>query len=161
MAERTIRGRHVLWGFIGFFGVIAAVNAVFVYLALSSYSGLHTDGAYHKGLQYNERLQAAEAQKERGWTLELSSRQSGQAALTLSAAFNDRYGTPLAGLELQAELRRPAREDLDQNVVLKHSSGGVYLTEVTLPLKGQWDMILVARQGGEVAYVAEKRLWLE
>jgi len=161
MAEKTIRGRHVLWGLLGFFGVVSAVNAVFVYLALSSHSGLQTDSAYHKGLKYNERLEAAESQKARGWSLELDSRLSENSALTLSVGLKDRYGTPLTGLEVLAELRRPAREGFDQTLIFKHSSGGVYLAEATLPFRGQWDMVLVARQGGEVAYVAEKRLWLE
>ena len=50
-----IAGRHVLWGLIGFFGVIFAVNAIFVYAAEETFSGGDTSDPYRKGLNYNAR----------------------------------------------------------------------------------------------------------
>ena len=56
---RAVTGRKALWVLLGFFGVILAVNATFVYLAVSSFSGLETDNAYVKGLNYNTTLSRA------------------------------------------------------------------------------------------------------
>ena len=48
-----------------------AVNGVFTYFALESFGGLETEQAYLKGLDYNRTLEAAAAQRERGWQVEL------------------------------------------------------------------------------------------
>ena len=56
MTARTangIAGRHVLWGLIGFFGVIFAVNAIFVYAAEETFSG----GEYVRSLPQGSGLQ--------------------------------------------------------------------------------------------------------
>ncbi|MEX0814747.1 MAG: FixH family protein, partial [Dongiaceae bacterium] len=44
-----------------------AVNAALVYLALDSFSGLETEGAYRRGVAYDATLAAARAQGEMGW----------------------------------------------------------------------------------------------
>ena len=44
--ERRITGRMVLVGLLTFFGVVFAVNGVFVYFALDSWPGLTTEAAY-------------------------------------------------------------------------------------------------------------------
>ena len=68
--SRPITGRKVLWMLLGFFGVMMAVNGIFVYLALSSFSGLETVNAYVKGLDYNATLRRGAAQKALGWQVE-------------------------------------------------------------------------------------------
>ena len=58
MAEGVITGRHVLIGMLVFFGVILGVNGMFLYSALSTYTGVVSDEPYRKGLNYNERIEA-------------------------------------------------------------------------------------------------------
>ena len=61
-----IRGRHVLIGFIVFFGLIFLVNGVFLYYALTTFGGGETSNPYRKGLHYNETLaEAARAGRAR------------------------------------------------------------------------------------------------
>jgi len=63
---KGIEGRHVLMALIGFFGVMFLVNGIFVYFAVATFSGGDTSDPYRKGLHYNETLQAADRQAERG-----------------------------------------------------------------------------------------------
>jgi len=62
-----LRGRHVLFAFLGFFGVIFAVNGVFLYAALSTHTGVVANEPYRKGLNYNQRIAAFQAQEQLGW----------------------------------------------------------------------------------------------
>ena len=47
------------------FVVVVAVNAVMLTLALGTFNGLSTDGAYDRGLAYNQTLAAEAAQQAR------------------------------------------------------------------------------------------------
>ena len=104
-----IAGRHVLWGLIGFFGVIFAVNAIFVYAAEETFSGGDTSDPYRKGLDYNATLRAAERQAERGWQTEIAyDAKTGRLALN----FVDKSALPItasASMPRSAG-RRPTRK---------------------------------------------------
>ena len=68
---KGIEGRHVLLGFIAFFGVIFLVNGIFVYYALGTFGGGDTSDPYRKGLHYNDTLAEAARQADQGWKEEL------------------------------------------------------------------------------------------
>ena len=59
----TIQGWHVLVGMIVFFGIIFAVNGVFLVSALNTHTGIVSQQPYRKGLDYNARI-AADARQE-------------------------------------------------------------------------------------------------
>ena len=59
--ERRITGRMVLVGLLTLFGVVFAVNGVFVYFALDSWPGLATEAAYEQGLAHDQSLAEAAA----------------------------------------------------------------------------------------------------
>ena len=63
-AERPWTGRTVLTALLITFGIVFAVNGVFVYFAVSTWPGLSQSDAYEKGLRYNEVIRAALAQPE-------------------------------------------------------------------------------------------------
>ena len=54
-----IKGKHVLFAMLSFFGVILVVNGVFTYFALSTFTGVSTDDAYRRGRAYNQTIEAA------------------------------------------------------------------------------------------------------
>ena len=56
----NLNGRHVLIGLLLFFGTIFAVNGYFMFVALSTYTGVVADEPYRKGLAYNARIAADE-----------------------------------------------------------------------------------------------------
>lgn len=155
-ASRRFTGRTALTLFLSFFGIVFAVNGVFVYVATESWRGIDTEDAYRRGLAYNETLARAEAQRALGWRTELSLE---GARLVLRLA--DRVGEPLNGLEVTGVARRPVDAAADRPLVFEWVGDGVYRAGSELPAHGQWDArISVTRRDGP-PYLIEQRLWLK
>jgi nitrogen fixation protein FixH len=157
-----IRGIHVLLGAVAFFGVIFLVNGIFLYSALSTYTGVVSKQPYRKGLAYNEMIAADEKQKQLGW----------QEAVTLDGAagrlvvtFKDRDGAPVTGLAISGVVGRPSTDQLDADVTLKETQSGHYEALVGPHAEGVWLVQLKAdlsRDGGrETVYRIRRRLWLK
>jgi nitrogen fixation protein FixH len=139
---RGINGRHVLIGFIAFFGVIFFANGIFLYYALDTFGGGDTADPYRKGLNYNETLAEAARQEAQGWRTELS---YGAGRLTL--ALRDRDGHGLQGRRIHAMLGRPATDVQDLTLKLDEMQPGVYAALVQLS-PGQWIVSATADDPG-------------
>ena len=161
MGTRRITGRHVLMGLLAFFGVVLLTNTVFIYLALDTFSGLSTEDAYRRGLEYNETLEARAEQRALGWSGLVSYEERDGAAGLLTAVLTDRTGMPLADLQVSGQVRRPTHEGHDLEVTLVQSGAGTYTSEIELPLRGQWDVRLVAVSPGGKRFEMERRIWLK
>lgn len=163
MAERVITGRQVLLGLIAFFGIIFGVNAVFLYSALSTHTGVVSNEPYRKGLHYNERIEADRQQNERGWQTDVAIEPTGDAvAITLL----DRNGRPLTGLNVAARVGRPSTSELDIRLEMKETTPGHYGAKLAKLDAGNWLIDVEARElrsKGDDALVwrARKRLWLK
>ena len=68
--SREITGRTVLVCFVAFFALIAAVNAVMIRFAVTTFAGTETDSAYRAGLAYNGEEAAANMQDALRWTVD-------------------------------------------------------------------------------------------
>ena len=132
-----------------------------VVLALDTWTGVSTDDAYRRGLAYNEVLDAAEAQQELGWTGAVTFEPLGESRGRLAATFTDRNGNALDHLTVRADVLRPTHEGHDLEVALNRTGPGRYDAEVTLPLRGQWDVRLHAEARGGHRFVIEDRIWLK
>lgn len=160
--QRTqgLTGRHVAWALIGFFGVIMAANAVLVVMSLDSWPGLGAKNAYVAGLAYNRQLEAADAQRARGWAVTLALEEGEQRQVRLSATYRDGSGAALQGLVVEASFKRPVHEGLDFTLPLEPVGEGSYAATLTAPAKGNWDLRLEASDADAVPSVRETRLWL-
>jgi len=155
-----LKGRHVLMVFLGFFLVVFAVNGVFLYSAISTYTGIVAAEPYRKGLNYNDRIAADEAQKAQGWQEALEVTRNGQMTLRLTS----RLGAPVEGLRVTGTLGRPSTAQHDVKLVLDEVQPGTYATKVMPPDAGSWVVALEARpvaSPNEIAYQLRKRLWLK
>jgi nitrogen fixation protein FixH len=150
-APRPITGRTVLWGLLGFFGTIFAVNGVFVYYALDSWPGLGVQNAYERGLNYNKILDAAAEQAAKGWRSEVAILEDG-ARRRIEVRLTGKDGTPLAGLEVKAPLSRPTHEGMDAALKLAAVSPGIYDAELKLREPGRWNVEIKADSGGAQVY---------
>jgi nitrogen fixation protein FixH len=154
-----IEGRHVLMGLIGFFGVMLLANGLFLYFAVATFSGGDTSNAYRKGLNYNETLEAAERQAERGWQTEV---QYDDKSGRLQLSFLDKTAAPVTGLDVGAEISRPATNREDRSVRLKEVSHGVYAADVALT-PGLWVISIASREAGTAraaSYRWKRRLFV-
>lgn len=155
------RGWWYPWIFVGAMLVVVSVNGVMIYFAVASWTGLETEDYYEKGLAYNQELAAQRAQRERGWTMQLSfvaqQAKDEHHRGSLRLRFADRDGRPLDDLSVEVKLVRPTREGVDTAVSVVHRGAGTYAGVVDVPLAGQWDVRIHARRGGE-HYRARHRL---
>lgn len=160
MAVTRERGWWYPYIFVGCFVVVVGVNAALAYFATSTFTGLETQGAYQKGLAYNENLALAKAQEALGWSVETNVTSgvigTDGAKVDIAVSYRDRDGKPVDGLSVKADLIRPTAKGMDRQEILKPLGNGVYGGSYTLPAKGVWDMD-VAANGDGVFYQHAKR----
>ena len=111
-----LKGRHVLFGLVGFFGMIFIVNGIFVYFALPTFGGGETLDPYRKGLNYNETLAEAARQDQQGWSAHVI---YGADTARLDLNLSDGEGHPVSGLHFTGFVSRPATDRQDKPVDLK------------------------------------------
>lgn len=158
MAEARKPGWWYPYIFVGAFLVVIGVNGSLAYFATTTFTGLETDGAYDKGLAYNQNLALARAQAELGWTVDTTVEPAAAPAprAEVTIAYRDRDGRPVDGLDVRARMVRPTASGHDHDVALPAKGAGIYGAVLDLPLTGVWDMD-VAALGKDVAYQHTKR----
>ncbi|MEH6545470.1 MAG: FixH family protein [Sneathiella sp.] len=161
VAGKKLTGRHVAFMLAGFFGLMFAVNGVFVYFALNSFSGVSVSDAYRRGLAYNEELQAKEEQNARGWQHSLEFEQLGDDTGIIRLRLLDPDKRPIANLSILGTLRRPVIEEADKSVAFVYADQ-LYITDLSDLEKGQWDITIQVQGGGyAVPYRLDKRIWVK
>ena len=157
------RGSWIPWIFVGGFGVVLVVNAIMVYVAATTWTGIAVNRAYDKGLTYNRNLEAAARQEALGWDVSLAAEATpdlaGELAGTVEVALRDASGAPLHRAEVVVVFERPTHEGHDFAVELTPSGAGTYTAPFAAPLPGLWDLRLVATKGGD-RFVSTERVVL-
>lgn len=153
-----VTGRHVLLAMLGLFGLVIAVNAVFVYLALDSFTGVTTAKPYQEGLAYNQVLDARAAQRNLGWqgTVTVGPSEAGER---ITVTLKDNADRPLIGLQLSGMLKRPIHDGIDQPLAWQEAAPGAYQAAVILPERGNWDLVVTASDGSGRPFEMKARLW--
>lgn len=134
------RDSWIPWLFVGFFGVVLAANLTLAYVAISTFTGLETDGYYRKGLEYNRVIEAEHRQAALGWTVSVAFDPTAERRGRLSVRAFDGSGKPLDGATVTAQLFRPTQAGYDKDITLHPAGAGSYEAEFELPLRGQWDI---------------------
>lgn len=156
MARPRPPGWWIPWTFVAGFLLVVAVNGVMIWLAARSWTGLVTERAYDKGLEYNRNLEAAEAMAALGWRprLSLAALPGGGRELRLEVAGAD--GAPLSGLSVEGELERPLAEGQDRPVALEPAGPGLYRVVLEDLPAGQWRAHLRLRRGTDLFVLSER-----
>ncbi len=147
-----ITGWHVLAGMVAFFGVIIAVNAVFLTLALRSYPGEVSVTPYEDGLAYNSRLAQQARQARLGWR---AAARAEPGAVLVEIA--DRVGRPVDGVTLRGRLQRPATQAGRIDIAFSEVAPGRYRAEAAADA-GAWDLWVQATDDQGRLFEAERRL---
>ena len=143
-------GKRVFWHFVAFFGLIAAVNALMMTLAIRTHSGVVTDHAYEKGLAYNQVIKAEERQAKRGWKGTIDYAQG-----TLRFTLHDKNHAPLIPDTAVATITRPTEKGMDFTATLHDAH-----TAVDFPAKGVWD-VRVDAMVGQIPFQHTQRIIVE
>lgn len=160
-AQFVITGRHVLFAMLGFFGIIFAVNAYFINVAVSTHTGVVANEPYRKGLKYNERIAAAERQSALGWHDVIRIAPSGDR---ITIDIRDKDGKAVPGLDIKATLGRPASASYDVSATLQETAPGVYEAAIPQREAGAYiasiEAVDPSRDAQGVLFRAKERLWL-
>lgn len=153
------RGRWIPWIFVAGFGVVVAVNAIMIYIAATTWTGITTNRSYDKGLTYNRNLEAAARQEALGWQVAIETTTDGEREGSLKVSLADAEGAPLERAQLTATFERPTHEGYDFALELAPAGGGIYAARFTVPLDGVWDLRIVVTHGHDLL-VESQRLFL-
>ena len=137
--------RWLPWLIFPFFLVVFIANGIMVYVGATTWTGLESKHYYIKGLDYNDTLKAEERQKALGWTAALSVDRKSENGVQLDFALLDRRSLAIAGADVTVRLFRPTSEGHDVDIRMKDYGRGHYVADVELPLRGQWDVRVVAK----------------
>ena len=154
-----LTGWHVLAMFAGLFGVMLAVNILFVVLALKTFSG-ETDHAYINGLKFNETLATNARQAELGWTMTLGLERPTGGGAVLEARLTDRNNQPLRGAKLQGTIGRTTEANEDQTLSFEESEPGIYRAVIHQIRPGRWKFSASAKLDGAPPFSTETTLSL-
>jgi len=158
--KKIFTGRMFLASILGFFTLVIGVNMIMAYFALDTFSGLETEDAYVKGRDYNDEIGRKKTQAALGWTVAFTHSTPQPGKLILEALYRDSAGAGVTALSVKAALRRPARSDLDQALMLLPDGLGRYVGVVDLTADGRWYLRLDASLQTGQTYRSEHELWV-
>lgn len=149
-----IKGWHVLAFMLAFFGLIIAVNAVFITMAVRSFPGEDVRRSYVQGLAYNDTLEARRRQEALGWRAS-----AGFAAEWLEVRILDREGFAVDGAQLVGTLRRPTETRSAVALTFTGRGDGRYVAAVEGLAPGAWDLVAGATRGADSFELNARLTW--
>ena len=161
LASRPWTGRTFLFWLLGFFAVVFAANAVFLWFAADSWSGLAAEESYRRGIDYNQVLDRATRQNALGWSTEAEFVQSDGTSGTLSLVLKEASGAAIESRAVQVMVTRPVGAGEGFTAALPMTAPGQYAANIVLPTAGQWDLRFEVAQPNGEPYLVETRIWLK
>lgn len=157
---KAISGKTVLAWLVGFFGVIFAMNGVFLYFALGTFPGVAVQSSYEAGQAYNQEIEAARLQRNLNWQVTSELTRDGTSAGRLVVSAADAAAVPLSGIEILASLEHPAQVQADIDLDLRAYGGGQYVADIEDLPAGNWTLVLEINQDGERRFKSENRVFV-
>ncbi len=139
---RQITGRMVLFCLLGFFGVVASVNAVMIYVALDTFPGLEVDSSYKVSQRYNKEIAKAKAQAALNWSVDAAIERNGDGSAHIRVVATDKTGAPITGEMVSVKLHRPTITTADQDILLSERTAGEYVANTTDVGAGNWNVVV-------------------
>ena len=124
-------------------GVVVAVNIGMAVLAYRSAPGLAVQGSFATSNAYGAIQQEARRQVSLGWKLDVA-----LADAHVEVALSGPGGALLPGATLRATAMRPVGEAVPLDMVMTEVAPGRFRSDITLPGRGQWDVLFVAHADG-------------
>lgn len=156
-AQYKITGGHVLAALLGFFALIIAANAAFLYFAVKTFPGEKEKKSYRQGVQFNEVLEARAAQDALGWRASIDTIVREGEAVTLVVSFATGNAAPLDGLSVTGALVRPASTEGARDVAFAPAGAGRYEAVVAADA-GAWDLSVTASSSSGARFEFTNRI---
>lgn len=157
--KNDLTGRSVLAWLLGFFIVVAAVNAYFIYIAVATFRGEDEQKPYLQGVEYGETLWRRAEQARLGWRAVIGADRLATGKLRVEVVLKSADGRPQSKLGLVGELRHPTDETRDRQLRLVEIAAGEYRGELAGIHAGAWDVV-VKTANGSAPFEATRRVWV-
>lgn len=154
-----LRGIHVLWIMLAFFGWIIAVNVAFSIVAVRTFPGEDERHSYLQGLHYNQILAQHERERALGWRTALGLHENSAGDVTVHLDVMDRDDHALSALAVSGVLRRPATSRDDRPLTFLPDPAGGYAATVGAIPEGEWIFHGVAGSGDQKIDVVRRLTW--
>jgi nitrogen fixation protein FixH len=146
---KEITGRHVLIGFLSFFGVIIVVNLVMAWNAVRTFPGVEVANSYVASQGFNSALAA---QQSLGWDVAVTVEDG-----LLVVRFADTDGAQVDVAQMTALLGRPTHQRDDQ-VPDFVQSGSTFVAPVTMDF-GNWNLRITATAADGTLFRQRVSFW--
>lgn len=158
-AERRpfeVTGRFVLVCFVCFFVVVAAVNAIMIRFAITTFGGVETESSYKAGLAFKAETAALAAQQALGWNVDvrIDPRVEGAA---VNVAVRDAAGAPVPHLSVDVNLAHPADRRKDVVMSASELSAGTFHA-LAPPALGRRTLMIELSRNGERMFRSVNRI---
>lgn len=151
------RGAYIPWLFVAGFAVVITVNAVMIWFAVSSFSGLYSRNPREEGLRHNDVLARQQQRDALGWKVDIDWQSS---ARRMEIDVRDASGQPMSGARVVANLVRPVENRPPMTVAMEPVDIGRFAARVDLPEHGNWDVDVVVERAGQ-RYASTRRMFLQ
>jgi nitrogen fixation protein FixH len=156
---RELTGRMVLLWLVGFFVVVAAVNAIMIGFAISTFAGLEHDSPYQAGLAFDQEIAAARVQEALHWQVQAKVAKAAGGKTLVEISARDAGGAPLSGLVATASLVHPTDRRLDRDLTMTPEGPGRF-SGLTGAAAGQWDVVIDLARDGARRFRSKNRIVL-
>ncbi len=141
--------------FIALIGTFMLLDFAFVTLAKLTYTGVYTDNHYKKGMDFNKIYGSEVYSDKTGWRSQakLSTKILGdETKLKVSLErpqdlifqLLDKNGRPISEANVMGKLLRPVTDKYDSVLEFKEISKGLYKSNLSIPMNGQWHIRIKA-----------------
>ena len=158
--NKTLTGRGVIFWLLAFFGVIFVVNAVFIGVAVKTFTGEDADNSYLQGVEYNRTLALRAEQEKLGWNATIEADRLPTGKVHIGVRLKQANGAPETAVALVGTLHHPSDETRDQKLRLAQVAPGEYVADVSNVRTGAWDVIVTTNAQTATPFEASRRLWV-
>lgn len=156
---RSISALKSPWiiAWIGLVVTVLGVNALMVYLAVSTNPGLVVDDYYERGQNY-ERTMLSQRARNPGWILsaDVPTQVSAGVSTAIRLFVVDQAGRPVTPDSAELFLYRPSDAERDFSVEMLPEAAGRFAAKLSFPLVGAWDILIAARQGRDEYHLGQR-----
>lgn len=131
---KPFTGYHMAAIFIGFFGIVVAVNIYMARVAIGSFGGTVVDNSYVASQNYNDWLAEAERQSQLGWAASATRADGNRIRVVVTE--NDMPGT---GFTIVGVAQHPLGRAPRVRLTFAGRGNGVWLSNERVP-SGRWQL---------------------
>ena len=157
---RPLTGRAVLAMMVGFFAVVATVNAVMIALAVDTLPGTVTDSAYRSSQRFNAELAAARTRAAGGMAAAAHVERLADGSARLDLTLRDGEGRAFGASDVVARLVRPLEPRADRSFSLSAAGAGRLAGTAQDVAQGAYDLVVEARDAGRLVFRSRDRVVL-